>query len=217
MHWLQLDPASIAARALEARSTIPTPGASILRGVVGFTVVSVAGFAPWALAGRWLRGHVGEVGLYVACALVFIGLSGPALHRLIIGPGSLKRFYELFAVAFTSYSIAWIVGWMTMRGHLGSTVGLLAGTIVTGEILGRAFEAWEQRWKMMAALFVLNAVGYFVGGVIEGALIREHALAAKLLWGVSYGVGLGAGLGVAFYLAQEEARARIARKRASAE
>jgi hypothetical protein len=34
------------------------------------------------------------------CAIVFIVLSGLLLHRLIIGPGSLGRFYKLFSAAF---------------------------------------------------------------------------------------------------------------------
>jgi|SRR5579871_2758161 len=33
-----------------------------------------------------------------------------SLHRLIIGSGSVWRFYALFAVAFTAYSVGWIIG-----------------------------------------------------------------------------------------------------------
>ena len=32
-----------------------------------------------------MHARMGEGGLYAVCALVFIGLSAPALHRLIIG------------------------------------------------------------------------------------------------------------------------------------
>jgi hypothetical protein len=119
MAWFQLDPQSLADRARGAGVTPPTLQASVLRGTVGFTVVSVAGFVPWAVFGRWLGRHVGEAGMYAVCALVFIGLSGPLLHRLILGPGSLRRFNQLFGLSFTAYSVAWIAGWMALRGHLG--------------------------------------------------------------------------------------------------
>src|SRR4051812_39553983 len=105
MSFFQLDPASIAARARAAGTPrIPSLGRSLLIGIVGFTVVSVAGFIPWAHFGDLLGPLVGERGVYVVCALVFIALSGPALHRLIIGPGSLTRFYQVFSSAFVVYA-----------------------------------------------------------------------------------------------------------------
>jgi hypothetical protein len=132
--WLALHAQEIADRL--NRSSLAKPGLTLLEsaalGSIGFMAVSVAGFAPWALAGRVLHHSVGEVGLYVACAVVFIGLSGAVLPRLIIGPGSLWRFYALFAVAFTAYSVGWIIGWMALRGNVGSLAGLLLGTATMG-------------------------------------------------------------------------------------
>jgi hypothetical protein len=63
--------------------------------------------------------------------------------------------------------------------------------------------------KVIAALFALNTLGYYVGGRIEGKLIIDHPVAAMLLWGLCYGIGFGAGLGIAFHLCQEQARALI--------
>ena len=209
MSWFQLDPQSIADRARAAGSSVPTLGASLVRGMAGFTVVSVAGFVPWAGFGRWFRGHGGEAGMYAACAAVFILLTGPLLHRLIIGPGSMGRFYKLFAPAFTLYSLGWIVSWMSLRGHLGSVVGLASGTIIMGIMMIMVFDAWSGVVRVIAALFVLNSAGYFIGGVAEAALIEKHALTAKLMWGVFYGLGFGAGLGLAFYFCQERARALL--------
>jgi hypothetical protein len=209
MSWFQLDPQSIADRVRAKQGPIPTLGASVLRGMVSFTAVSVAGFVPWAVFGRWFYQRIGEAGLYAVCALVFIGLSGPLMHRLILGSGSLPRFYKLFSIAFTAYAVAWIAGWMALRGHPGSAAGLLAGTVVMGWLLATAFDAQAELAKVIAALFTLNALGYFVGGPIEGALIQHHALAAKLLWGVTYGLGFGAGLGLAFHLCQKRARALL--------
>lgn len=208
MSWFQLDPESIAARARSAPGSQPPPNLrdSLLRGIGGFTLVSVAGFAPWAFFGRWFYPYVGEAGLYATCALVFIGLSGPLLHRLIIGPGSLGRFYKLFGLAFAAYSAVWIVCWLWLGGDLGSITGLLGGTAVMGWILTRAFAAPGAILPVIAALFVLNTAGYYAGGWLEARLIGWHMRTAMLLWGVCYGIGLGAGLGFAFHRCQATAR-----------
>ena len=158
--------------------------------------------------------------MYAACALVFLLLSGLFLHRLILGPGSLRRFYLLFTPAFVLYSIAWIVGWMTLRGHAGSLAGLLSGTILMGWVLVAAFAAKGQALKVIASLFLLNSAGYFIGGWVEGWLIHleecrffgvslakpEQRLLAMMSWGLFYGIGLGAGIGLAFHQCQAEAR-----------
>jgi len=221
MSWFQLDPESVATRvrASGESARVPTLGGSLLRGTLGFILVSIAGFAPWAVAGGWFYRHMGEAGMYVACALVFIGTAGLLLHRLIIGPGSLSRSYLIFAPSFGAYSVAWIIGWMALGGHPGSVLGLLAGTALMGWMLARAFDSGGETLKVIAALFVLNSAGYFFGGVVEGALLRleglpvsgmAQAIIAKSLWGVFYGAGLGAGLGWAFYLCQANTRARLA-------
>lgn len=207
MAWFQLDPQSIAARAHTkgCATSAPTLAASISRGVIGFALVSVAGFSPWAFFDRWFH-RVGEVGLYAACTAVFIGLSGLLLHRLIIGRGSLPRFYKLFSIAFAAYAIVWITLWVWLHGNAGSVSGLLGGTVAMGMLLAFAFDAQRSVVKIVAALFVLNALGYFAGGWVEGKLAIGHRLAGMILWGVCYGVGFGAGLGIAFYICQANAR-----------
>jgi len=158
--------------------------------------------------------------------LVFIGLSGPLMHRLIIGPGSLSRFYKLFGITFAAYSVLWIVGWMALRGHPGSLAGLLAGTAAMGWMLTRAFDAMGMALKVMAALFVLNSLGYFVGGWMEGVVMGMKPLSlsgsaftrpaqvaiAKSVWGVFYGLGFGAGLGLAFHFCQAQTRAMLSER-----
>ncbi len=226
MSWFQLDPKSIAERTQYggAAKKIPSLQASLLRGTVGFTAVSVAGFAPWAVTGRWLRQCIGEAGLYAVCAFAFIVLSGLLLHQLIMGLGSLGRFYKVFGISFAAYSVAWIVGWMSVGGHWGSITGLLAGTAVMGWMLARAFDATRQTLIVIAVLFVLNSLGYFLGGVVVETImaLKQVSLfgsvvpkpvqmtSAKLLWGVFYGLGFGAGLGLAFHICQTEARALLA-------
>jgi hypothetical protein len=124
---------------------------------------------------------------------------------LIIGPGSVRRFYALFAIAFTAYSVGWIIGWMALRGNIGSLAGLLLGTGAMAWLLVRA---------------VPNTLGYFAGGWVESYVAgmrpdrllgfavtkQERMRLAMLLWGVCYGLGLGAGLGLAFYYCQSQAR-----------
>ena len=208
MSLFQLDPQSIAARVQASRQPprVPSLGASILRGILGFTLVSVAAFSMWPMIDRWFP-WMGETGLYVASTAVFIGLSGPLLHRLIIGPGSLARFYKVFTLAFTAYVIAWAAFWMWLRSDAGEMLGLLGGTAAMGAILAFAFDARRSVVKIIAALFVLNAIGYRAGGWIEGKLAIDHRLAAIMLWGICYGAGFGAGLGMAFHFCQARARA----------
>jgi len=219
MAWFQLDPQSTVTRLRESNPSArpPTLGASLGRGMIGFTILSIAGFVPWAVFGRALYRSLGEGGMYAVCALIFVALSGPLLHRLIIGPGSMSRFYKLFAITFTAYSIGWIAGWMLLRGHLGSVVGLLAGTIPMGAMMTRAFGARGRTLPVIAALFLANAAGYFIGGVLDAAIgsLRESAepgqratigMLAHLAWGLCYGLGFGAGLGLAFHLCQARVR-----------
>lgn len=224
MSWFQLGPQEIADRAGTADTIgVPGLGAFLLRGIIGFIVVSLAGFAPWGLAGHWFHQTMGEAGLYITCAAVFIGLSGPLMHRLILGPGSLVRFYKLFGLAFAAYSVAWIAGWMSLRGHTGSLAGLLAGTVFMGWILCAAFDDSRATLKVISILFVLNALGYFGGGWVEAQFAglnegivgfaadkKTRLVLAKMLWGICYGAGFGAGLGLTFYCCQDSARRLLA-------
>lgn len=223
MSWFQLDPESLTKRA--QGSAMRSLGASLWLGIWGFTLVSIAGFLPWGVFGKWFRFSGGELTMYIVCALVFLLLSGLLLHRLIKGTGSLSRFYKLFTPAFAAYSVAWIAGWMLVRGHAGSVVGLLSGTAIMGWMFVAAFDAKGQALKVIAALFVLNSLGYFIGGVIEVAILnmpeftilgttlapRTRRMIAMMQWGVCYGIGLGAGLGVAFHLCQSKARELLAK------
>ena len=196
----------------------PSPSASLLRGALGGMVLSVAGFVPWAVTGRWLYRAVGEAGMYAVCALVFIALSGPLLHRLLAGPRSLVRFYRLFAVSFAAYAVAWIAGWMAVRGHAGSLLGLVAGAVAMAWIMALAFGTPCRRLAMASALCVPTAIGYFLGGVVEAWLMNMARdlgssplrMVAMLSWGVFFGLGFGAGLGLALHYGQKRVREQTA-------
>ena len=79
-----LDAESIAARAKAATppTHIPTVGESLLRGTLGFMLVSAIGFAPWAIFERWFR-SMRETHLYIACTAAF---SSSRCGRLVRGP-----------------------------------------------------------------------------------------------------------------------------------
>lgn len=225
MSWFQLDPESIAARARESGEKAPSLAASLARGMIGFTLVGILGFSPWAVGGMWLYNTLGEFWVYTFCALVFILTSGLALHRLIIGPGSLARFYKVFAVTFSVFAATWIFCWMMIAGEIGCFIGLLAGTIFMGALLALAFDAERATFPVIVSLSALNLLGYYGGGWVEGLVTRNHAftlfltslgisrpsMVAQLLWGACYGIGFGAGIGLAFYLCQAQARALLQR------
>ncbi|MCX6863643.1 MAG: hypothetical protein NT050_12170 [Verrucomicrobia bacterium] len=199
---------------------MPRRLAFLARGVVGFTILSLAGFAPWAAFGSWLSARVGEVGLYLTCAAVFLGLSGPLLSGLIVGPQPKRRVYLVFAPAFAAYAVLWIAGWFALKGvwhgHAGSLGGLLAGTLAMGWILAASFSVRNLGWQIVLILFALNTAGYFIGGWLEMATftyakthgisagLSRHAwgVIAKSLWGLCYGLGFGTGIGWAFYVCQ---------------
>ncbi len=222
MSWFQLGPEQVLRR-IEADGSapvVPTLMSSVLRGVLGFTAVSLLGFAPWVIFGSYIHQHLGEAGLYAVCALVFIASAGPLLHRLIIGPGTLLRFAKLFALSFAAYSVAWTVGWMLWKGHPGSVAGLLVGTAVMGWMMVCAFDARSKTISVILALFLLNAAGYFAGGMVDawGADLEGIPISgstqravARFGWALSYGIGFGAGLGVAFYQCQAGIREALAR------
>ena len=112
---------------------------------------------------------------------------------------------------------------MALRGNVGSLAGLLPATLAMAWLLVRAFDSRNELLKVDAVLFVLNALGYFAGGWVEGSVAgmradrllgfavtkQERMRVAMLLWGVCYGLGLGAGLGLAFYYCQSRARALL--------
>lgn len=213
MAFFQLDPSSIAARCRAATTPvrIPTLAQSLRRGILGFTALSVAGFSPWPILERWFH-QAGETGLYLACTAVFVALSGLFLHRLILVPGSLRRFYQLFSVAFIAYAAAWVALWVWLRGDAGEFWALVGGAVAMGGILALAFGARRvAAGGIIAGLFALNAVGYYAGRWCEGEFGFHHRYLAMGLWALCYGVGFGAGLGLAFHLAQREARGILAR------
>jgi hypothetical protein len=146
---------------------------------------------------------------------------------LIIGPGALRRCYQLFSLAFLAYALVWCVAWMTLArttgGATAGIIGAFAGIVAMSVLLAWGFNALEATLKIIAILFATNLAGYFVGewayqGVLalrEGNAIglvlerSNRALLSKTAWGLFYGLGFGAGIGYAFYTGQAKARTAL--------
>ena len=193
------------------------PGASALRGAIGFAVVSVAAFAVWAFAGRWFRGHGGEGALYASIAGVFVILTGLLLHPLVRSGYRVRRFYQAFGPAFAAYAAVWSVFWFWLKLGAGEWLGALLGSLTFVAIIAWSLGGWPAFVRAAGGFFVLHTAGYFAGGQSMALLIglsRQKpvpfldaptlVILAKLSWGLLYGLGFGAGLGYVFALFQKD-------------
>jgi hypothetical protein len=191
---------------------------SMVRGSIGFGIVGLAAFSIWAFGGKWFQNHLGEVGLYGACALVFVALSGLLLHPLLGGSGSLLRFYATFIPAFLAYAIVWCTAWFCLRFGPGEWLGALLGTATFVGVVSWRLHNFRGYFQTTLIVFALNSAGYFLGGklmhwllgpggstVFSGLSKPDLLVVAKLAWGLLYGLGFGAGIGYAFYASQKKA------------
>ena len=187
----------------------------MIRGSIGFGLVGIAAFSVWAFGGKWFQEHLGETGLYGACAAVFLASSGLLLHPLAGGPGSLLRFYQLFIPAFLGYAIIWCTAWFVLGFGPGEWLGSLLGTAAFVGVLSWRVGNAHGFIQTCLIVFALNAAGYALGGqmmhwllgptssTMFSGLSKASLLAlAKLAWGFLYGLGFGAGIGYAFHAVQ---------------
>lgn len=188
----------------------------LLHGALGFAAVSLASFSIWAFAAGAFRRLGGEPAMYVAIAVVFLGLSGVVLGPLAGGTG---RFYRVFLPAFSAYAVLWSVAWFALPNRSGEWLGALLGCAA---FVGLA------RWRLgtstgwlalFTGFFLLHTAGYFAGswamydfwlarfkaGNPDGLTGPQAAVLAKLSWGLCYGLGFGAGLGWLFHRARSAA------------
>ena len=92
------DPESTFARVRSAPSAarvISLPQ-SMIAGALGFAAVSLAAYGVWAWGGRWLHTHVGELGLYTACAIVLASTRTKSVKMILFRrSGTLNMFFKL--------------------------------------------------------------------------------------------------------------------------
>jgi hypothetical protein len=208
MGILDLDPSSVQARlSLEGRRpALPTRVQSLWTGCLGFGVTSLIVFGVWAFGGQWMYINLGESGFYAVCALLFIGLSGCILNRLIIGHRTQLRFYVLWSGAFGLYAVCWCLAWFTLQGKPGEWVGAVLGTIAMALALAWAFGALRRFTRIALSLLVTNLVGYFLGDFLHR---QADPPISMFLWGAAYGFIWGLGIGDALYVCQDSIRDRL--------
>ncbi len=200
MKFLGLTPDAIAAR--NGGTLPPAPGLprAVGFGGAGFAAVSTLAYGIWA----W-RLMPESPAMYAVIALVYIGLGGAVLGRLVTGPGSWPRFALGFALVFLAYAVIWSAFWFGLGGkRYGDLWGALLGLAALVWLLRRAFGVTGGFSVLLAVLFVLHSAGYYAGGVLKGTYRGSTGM---LLWGTAHGAGFGAGLGYALWRLQAAARA----------
>lgn len=192
---------------------------AVIHGAWRFLLVSLGGFGVWAGAGRWFYRNTGELGLYLASAVVFVGLAGLFMHPLLAGANRLRRFYAVFTPAFFGYAAAWCVFWFLWRDGPGEWTGSLAGSVVFCLLARWRLHSTADWILPVAVFFATHSAGYFSGGqamayllspdgaaLLEGWSRAQIGLAAKMSWGALYGLGFGAGMGFVFHRLQQGGR-----------
>ncbi len=206
MSFFGLTPAEVRARAGAGGVVGPPAGlaAAMVHGAAGFGAVSVLAYSIWAY-----RLVPGTAAMYTAIAVVYLGLAGVALGRLVAGPGGTVRFTGLFAVAFAAYALLWCAGWFGLKGRSNADLyGAAAGLAAVTWLLRRAFGGGGgSPLALFGVLFACHTIGYTLGGDLHGVV---RGPTGRLLWGLGHGLGFGAGLGYVLHQVQEPLRQRTA-------
>ena len=204
-----LHPDQVLARSAASSSSLPPAPSlifSLLHGALSVALVSVLAYSIWAF--QLIRG---TAALYSTIALVYLGLTGLALNRLVHGRGTAARFALLFALAFLAYALAWCAFWFGLRGkHLADLWGAIAGLAAITFLLSRAFAhplAVPSFLHLFLVLLACHSLGYYLGDILYAAI---RGTAGRLLWGAAHGLGFGAGLGYVLYHVQTPLKNRLA-------
>ena len=103
---------------------------AVLKGGIGFCLVSLVVFATVAYGERWMYTRLGLMGAYIAWTLAFILLGGAVLGSLVVdNRWRLPKFYLLWGIAFFAYAAGWVGAYFTLRGPAGEWIGSLLGSL----------------------------------------------------------------------------------------
>ncbi|HEY0761989.1 MAG TPA: hypothetical protein VGD61_06415 [Pyrinomonadaceae bacterium] len=175
---------------------------AVLRGSIGFGLVSLVVFATVAFGERWMYTRLGLTGAYVVWTLAFILLGGAVLGSLVGGSRwRLPRFYLLWGLAFFAYAAGWVVAYFMLGGAAGEWVGSLAGSVLMTIVFALGFGGARLIPKLSLFLFLANSAGYFVGSAINNSIGGRPGM---LLWGLIYGLFLGAGIAALLHQLQNK-------------
>ncbi|HAV64353.1 MAG TPA: hypothetical protein DCY13_18545 [Verrucomicrobiales bacterium] len=208
-----LDPQNVVERIRAAREPVRLPNLrqSIMVGTIGFTLVSVAMFGLWAIAGHWLTQQFGEIGFYAILGVGFMAAGGGVFQPILIG-NNLGRFYALFVGSFLLYAVIWTACYLIARemgqAQAGEWAGSIIGPALMGALFALTFRAPDQLVRCMAALVLGHSAGYFTGDLFF-ALESLHNRFGMLLWGLTYGAGFGAGIAASLYWCQTRVREKL--------
>lgn len=174
---------------------------SIVAGSWRFTLVSVAGFSPWVVAGGWFYRAAGEAGLYVACLLAFLVAALVLLPGLLDGDDRLRRTARWFLPAFTAYAVVWCACWFALGGRTGEWLGALAGGACFVALTAWLLDRPRSLLVAMLVFIIAHAAGYFTGDQAYRVITAsaQPKVFGMLAWGLCYGIGFGAGIGWLVY------------------
>ncbi|HET6977730.1 MAG TPA: hypothetical protein VFI24_15475 [Pyrinomonadaceae bacterium] len=175
---------------------------AVLKGGIGFCLVSLVVFATVAFGERWMYTRLGVTGAYVVWTLAFILLGGAVLGSLVSGSSwRLPKFYLLFGLAFFAYAAGWVVAYFMLRGAAGEWAGSLAGSVLMAVVFALGFRSTNSIPKLSLLLFLPNSAGYFLGSALNDSIGGRPGM---LLWGLIYGLFLGAGISAVLWQLQTE-------------
>lgn len=159
--------------------------------ILGFTGVTIAAYSPWAFAAS----RIGStLGLYLACAVFFLGLGPLAIYPMVKEACGRARFFGFFFLSFLAYAVAWSVLWFFFHDKFGEIFGSLIGLVAMAAILKAGIGRPEQVLSGAGILFLFHTAGYHLGDLIHQEFGISHRTLARLGWGLFHGLGFGTGL-----------------------
>ncbi len=178
--------------------------AAILVPSLLFSLVAMGAFCTWAFGANIFES---EITLYTACAVVFLGLGGLALHPYS-GIQSRGEMAFTFAMGFVFYAVIWSLAWFSFRNTFGEILGSLAGLTAMMLVMKKQLQFSAPLIVLIAIAFLWHTLGYYAGGyaykmIPASGLFTHGSTVAKLAWGACYGLGMGLGISQAIQLSRK--------------